>query len=97
MASISYTTQGFILLLAAASLFAVSEAKTIVVGGSEGWRFGFNYTEWVLQNSPFYINDELCKSHSNAHITCIMHYACRKILLCDKAFHLIKLTSLCLL
>ncbi|KAL6212546.1 PREDICTED: early nodulin-like protein 2 [Fragaria vesca subsp. vesca] len=59
MASISYTTQGFILLLAAASLFAVSEAKTIVVGGSEGWRFGFNYTEWVLQNSPFYINDEL--------------------------------------
>ncbi|XP_050365720.1 uncharacterized protein LOC126784291 [Argentina anserina] len=59
MASISYTTQGFILLLAAASLLAVSEAKTIVVGGSEGWRFGFNYTEWVLQNSPFYINDEL--------------------------------------
>ncbi|KAK9946581.1 hypothetical protein M0R45_012038 [Rubus argutus] len=59
MAFIGYTTQGFILLLAAASLLALSDAKTIVVGGNEGWRFGFNYTEWVLQNSPFYINDQL--------------------------------------
>lgn len=63
MAFISYTTQGFILFLAAASLLAVSDAKTIVVGGNEGWRFGFNYTEWVVQNSPFYINDQLGKYH----------------------------------
>ena len=50
---------GFILLVATASLLQVSEAKTIVVGGSKGWRFGFNYTDWALKNSPFYINDEL--------------------------------------
>lgn len=55
----SYGAQGFVLLLMAASLLAVGEAKTIVVGGSEGWRFGFNYTDWALQNSPFYINDKL--------------------------------------
>ncbi|KAK9911462.1 hypothetical protein M0R45_035370 [Rubus argutus] len=59
MALVSSAQLGFILLVAAASLLEVSEAKTIVVGGLEGWRFGFNYTEWVLQNSPFYINDEL--------------------------------------
>ncbi|GMY28594.1 blue copper protein 1a-like [Fagus crenata] len=53
----SCTAQGFILLLTA-SLLVVSEAET-VVGGSEGWRFGFNYTDWALQNSPFYINDTL--------------------------------------
>lgn len=56
--ALSYSVQGFILLLTA-SLLAVSEANTIVVGGSEGWRFGFNYTDWALQNSPFYINDTL--------------------------------------
>ncbi|XP_022749172.1 uncharacterized protein LOC111298710 [Durio zibethinus] len=31
----------------------------INVGGSENWRFGFNYTEWAFQNGPFYINDTL--------------------------------------
>ena len=56
--ALSYSVQGFILLLTA-SLLAVSEANTIVVGGSEDWRFGFNYTDWALQNSPFYINDTL--------------------------------------
>ena len=56
--ALNYSVQGFILLLTA-SLLAVSEANTIVVGGSEGWRFGFNYTDWALQNSPFYINDTL--------------------------------------
>ncbi|XP_075652548.1 blue copper protein 1b-like [Castanea sativa] len=56
--ALSYSVQGFILLLTA-SLLVVSEANTIVVGGSEGWRFGFNYTDWALQNSPFYINDTL--------------------------------------
>ncbi|XP_075652212.1 early nodulin-like protein 4 [Castanea sativa] len=56
--ALSYSVQGFILLLTA-SLLVVSEANTIVVGGSEGWRFGFNYTDWALRNSPFYINDTL--------------------------------------
>jgi hypothetical protein len=64
MTLMSRAQLGFILLVAAASLLEGSEAKTIVVGGSEGWRFGFNYTDWALQNSPFYINDELGEYHS---------------------------------
>ena len=63
MALMSSAQLGFILLVAVASLLEVSEAKTIVVGGLEGWRFGFNYTDWALQNSPFYINDELGEYH----------------------------------
>ncbi|XP_022763343.1 uncharacterized protein LOC111308916 isoform X2 [Durio zibethinus] len=31
----------------------------IIVGGSENWRFGFNYSEWAFQNAPFYFNDTL--------------------------------------
>ncbi|KAF3453622.1 hypothetical protein FNV43_RR04063 [Rhamnella rubrinervis] len=54
----SYGAKWFVLLMAA-SLLAVCQAETIVVGGSEGWRFGFNYTDWAIQNSPFYINDKL--------------------------------------
>ncbi|KAL5777854.1 hypothetical protein ACOSP7_010780 [Xanthoceras sorbifolium] len=50
--------QAFVLLLAA-SLLGVSQAKTVVVGGNENWRSGFNYTEWAFQNNPFYINDKL--------------------------------------
>ncbi|KAF5468324.1 hypothetical protein F2P56_012483 [Juglans regia] len=51
---------GFILLLFTASLLVLmSEAETIVVGGSKGWSFGFNYTDWAIKNSPFYINDKL--------------------------------------
>ena len=56
--ALSYSVQGFVLLLTT-SLLVVGEANATVVGGSEGWRFGFNYTDWALQNSPFYINDTL--------------------------------------
>lgn len=59
--ALSYNARGFLLLLAAASLLAASEARTLVVGGSEGWRYGFNYTDWAFQNSPFYIKDQLGK------------------------------------
>lgn len=31
----------------------------IVVGGSNNWNFGFNYTDWALKSGPFYINDVL--------------------------------------
>lgn len=31
----------------------------IVVGGSEPWHFGFNYSDWAFQNAPFYVNDVL--------------------------------------
>lgn len=57
------SAQGFILLLLTASLLVLmSEAKTIVVGGTNGWGFGFNYTDWAIKNSPFYINDKLGES-----------------------------------
>ncbi|KAK1555421.1 hypothetical protein Q3G72_026140 [Acer saccharum] len=46
-------------LLVAASLLGASQAKTVVVGGNEKWRSGFNYTEWAFQNNPLYINDKL--------------------------------------
>lgn len=55
----SYGSQGFILILVAVSLLALGEAKTVVVGGSQGWRYGFNYTHWTLKNGPFYIKDTL--------------------------------------
>ncbi|KAK6241022.1 Phytocyanin domain - like 10 [Theobroma cacao] len=31
----------------------------IIVGGSENWHYGFNYSEWAFQNAPFYFNDTL--------------------------------------
>lgn len=31
----------------------------ITVGGSDNWHFGFNYSVWAFQNSPFYVNDTL--------------------------------------
>lgn len=37
-------------------------SKRIVVGGSENWRFGFNYTNWAITNAPFFLNDTLGNS-----------------------------------
>ena len=31
----------------------------IIVGGSDNWRFGLNYSVWAFQNAPFYVNDVL--------------------------------------
>ncbi|AES73248.2 plastocyanin-like domain protein [Medicago truncatula] len=33
--------------------------RSILVGDSEGWRAGTNYTQWAIKNSPFQINDTL--------------------------------------
>lgn len=33
----------------------------IIVGGSDNWHFGFNYSVWAFQNAPFYVNDVLGK------------------------------------
>ncbi|EXB75626.1 hypothetical protein L484_026102 [Morus notabilis] len=59
--ALSYAEKGFLLLLVltASVTLGICQERTIVVGGSEGWRFGFNYTDWSIQNSPFYINDKL--------------------------------------
>lgn len=36
-----------------------TQPKKVVVGGSDNWHFGFNYTDWALKNGPFYIGDTL--------------------------------------
>ncbi|KAF8410008.1 hypothetical protein HHK36_002528 [Tetracentron sinense] len=66
------SAQGLILLVTA-SMFAVSLAKTIVVGGSEKWHFGFNYTDWALRNSPFFINDTLVFKYNPPNSTTFPH------------------------
>ncbi|KAK4429058.1 hypothetical protein Salat_1205800 [Sesamum alatum] len=55
----SFNYVSAIFLVVIASMVAAGLAETIVVGGSEGWRFGYNYTDWALKHGPFYINDTL--------------------------------------
>ncbi|XP_008459215.2 extensin-3 [Cucumis melo] len=33
--------------------------RKIIVGGSNQWQLGFDYTDWALKNGPFYVNDIL--------------------------------------
>ena len=60
---------GFVVLVMATAM-AVGEAKSIVVGGAENWRYGYNYTDWALKNSPFYINDKLGQYIHGESSTC---------------------------
>ncbi|OMO74883.1 Plastocyanin-like protein [Corchorus olitorius] len=55
----SSAKQIILLVAMAASLFAVTQADTVVVGGSENWRYGYNYTEWAADNAPIYFQDTL--------------------------------------
>ncbi|XP_015934211.1 uncharacterized protein LOC107460370 [Arachis duranensis] len=48
-----------LLVVITCSIAGGSEGRSILVGGSQGWRAGTNYTEWTIQNSPFHINDTL--------------------------------------
>ena len=66
----SFVIGGYILLLLA-SIAERSVAARIVVGGSEHWHFGFNYTDWAIKAAPFYKNDtlgELLLSQTCSHI-----------------------------
>ncbi|KAI3440330.1 Phytocyanin domain-containing protein [Psidium guajava] len=56
-----------LVLLVMATTMAIAEARTIVVGGSENWRYGYNYTDWALKNSPFFINDKLVFKYGPPH------------------------------
>lgn len=56
------TAQGAVFFVIAC-LVAGSEGRTILVGDTEGWRVGTNYTQWAIQNSPFHINDTLGRYH----------------------------------
>ncbi|KAL5982396.1 hypothetical protein ACLOJK_016467 [Asimina triloba] len=62
MASISGAA-GFTLALfffVLASMPGINEAsRRIIVGGDDGWKFGFNYAEWARKDAPFYQNDTL--------------------------------------
>ncbi|XP_039127842.1 uncharacterized protein LOC120263928 [Dioscorea cayenensis subsp. rotundata] len=42
-----------------ASLSSLSFSEKIIVGDSNHWRFGFNYTDWAMKNAPFYQHDSL--------------------------------------
>ncbi|ESR36303.1 hypothetical protein CICLE_v10029852mg [Citrus x clementina] len=45
----------------------------IVVGGSDNWHFGFNYSVWAFQNSPFYVNDVLVFKYDPPNDTVFPH------------------------
>ncbi|KAL5992674.1 hypothetical protein ACLOJK_013593 [Asimina triloba] len=47
------------LFLAFASVAVTSRAATKIVGGSDRWKWGVNYTDWALKNGPFYVKDTL--------------------------------------
>ncbi|CAL0327051.1 unnamed protein product [Lupinus luteus] len=51
--------KGVLVFLVIATMAAGGENKTILVGDSDGWRAGTNYTQWAIQNKPFHINDTL--------------------------------------
>jgi len=53
--------QGVFVFLVLSSVAEGTEPRTILVGDSQGWRAGTNYTQWAIQNSPFHINDTLGK------------------------------------
>ncbi|KAE9586790.1 hypothetical protein Lal_00004646 [Lupinus albus] len=53
------TTKGVLMFLVIATMAAERESRTILVGDTEGWRAGTNYTLWAIQNKPFHINDTL--------------------------------------
>ena len=36
-------------------------SNRIIVGDSQHWRFGYNYTNWAIKHGPFYLNDTLGK------------------------------------
>ncbi|KAB2076099.1 hypothetical protein E1A91_A06G016800v1 [Gossypium mustelinum] len=67
MASIGFSAQQIILLVAlGASLLTVTRAATVIVGGSENWRYGYNYTEWAANTAPFYFQDTLVFKYENS-------------------------------
>ncbi|XP_054779358.1 uncharacterized protein LOC129287195 [Prosopis cineraria] len=49
------------------------QANTLVVGGSQYWHFGFNYTDWAIKNGPFYLNDTLLFKYDAPNATTFPH------------------------
>ncbi|KAE8727913.1 putative Thioredoxin superfamily protein [Hibiscus syriacus] len=66
MASSGFNAQQIILSVAiAASLLTLTQAATVIVGGSENWRYGYNYTEWAANTAPFCFQDTLVFKYDN--------------------------------
>ncbi|CDP18293.1 unnamed protein product [Coffea canephora] len=57
--AISFGKGLLVLLLTLVATLAISQAETVVVGGSEGWRYGYNYTEWAFNHGAFFRGDIL--------------------------------------
>ncbi|ESR36302.1 hypothetical protein CICLE_v10030343mg [Citrus x clementina] len=45
----------------------------IIVGGSDNWHFGFNYSVWAFQSAPFYVNDVLVFKYDPPNDTVFPH------------------------
>ncbi|XP_077224216.1 mavicyanin-like [Tasmannia lanceolata] len=48
-------------------------SREITVGGSEHWRLGFNYIDWVSKAGPFYVNDTLVFMYEPPGVTNFTH------------------------
>ncbi|KAK9167014.1 hypothetical protein Scep_002205 [Stephania cephalantha] len=70
--AIKYAHQ-ILFFLIVVSLCAITQADTTVVGDDQGWRFGFNYAEWAIQNGPFYLNDTLVFKYDPPNGTTFPH------------------------
>ncbi|XP_058099964.1 uncharacterized protein LOC131244358 [Magnolia sinica] len=62
-----------LILLVLASMPAINQAATKIVGGSDNWRFGFNYSDWAHKNGPFYQNDTLVFKYDPPNSTTFPH------------------------
>ncbi|KAK7362671.1 hypothetical protein VNO77_04791 [Canavalia gladiata] len=49
------------------------EPRKIIVGGSEHWHFGYNYTNWAFKTAPFYLNDTLVFKYDAPNATSFPH------------------------
>ena len=57
--AISFGKGLLVLLLTLIAPLAISKAETVVVGESEGWRYGYKYTDWALNHGAFFLKDTL--------------------------------------
>lgn len=70
--------QMFALILAIVSAVApFAMSGDIVVGGKEGWRPGFNYTEWAAAQK-FWVGDNLGNFYINQNriVVCLVVIKC---------------------
>nr|XP_027092578.1 uncharacterized protein LOC113713066 [Coffea arabica] len=57
--AVSFGKGLLVLLLTLVATLAISQAETVVVGGSQGWRYGYNYNNWASNHGAFFLGDTL--------------------------------------